>query len=117
MTAIGTQLGPYEVQAPLTAADEALICDSDTALWGNERRGFGRVVDYYRPISWITPLKVAGEKHSSLSVGFFFSQEDLSFLIRSWEINARRGSVPMRQNLFVSLSAPRHQIEADRVEQ
>src|SRR5881392_3252510 len=34
-----------------------------------------QVVDYYRPIFWITPLKAAGEKGYSLSVGFLFQEE------------------------------------------
>jgi hypothetical protein len=33
------------------------------------------MVDYYRPISRITPLTAAGEKGYSLSVGFLFQEE------------------------------------------
>jgi hypothetical protein len=47
-----------------------------------------RFADYYRPIFRLTPLKVAGEKRFSLSVGFSFQQEEFSYPLRSWDVNA-----------------------------
>jgi hypothetical protein len=36
---------------------------------------FGRIVDYYRPILRITPVKAVGEKGYSLSAGLFLPEE------------------------------------------
>ena len=58
------------------------------------------MVDYYRPILCITPLKTAGERCFSLSVGFFLQWEGFSFLLSSWEIKAG-GAEPDAQGFFL----------------
>lgn len=55
-----------------------------------------RVVDYYRPIFWITPLKAADEKGYSLSVGFCFRRKELRFRLRSWQVKPGQSSNELR---------------------
>jgi len=55
-------------------------------LVGSRRRNSGRIVGYYRPILWVTPLKTAvAEKLYSSPVGIFcFRRKELRFRLRSW---------------------------------
>ena len=61
-----------------------------------EQTSSGRIVDYYRPIFWITPLKAAGEKGYSLSVGFCFRRKELRFRLRSWQVKPGQSSNELR---------------------
>src|SRR5213083_1291847 len=67
-----------------------------------------RVVDYYRPIFWITPLKAAGEKGYSLSVGFLFQEEGAPLPAAILAGQRRRAEPRYTTILFIPLSAPPH---------
>jgi len=72
-----------------------------------------RIVDYYRPIFWITPLKAAGEKGYSLSVGFLFQEEGAPLPAAILAGQRRRAEPRYTTILFIPLSAPPHKLETD----
>ena len=72
-----------------------------------------RLVDYYRPIFWITPLKAAGEKGYSLSVGFLFQEEGAPLPAAILAGQRRRAEPRYTTILFIPLSAPPHKLETD----
>src|SRR5437773_8124400 len=63
-----------------------------------------RLVDYYRPIFWITPLKAAGEKGYSLSVGFLFQEEGAPLPAAILAGQRRRAEPRYTTILFIPLS-------------
>ena len=71
------------------------------------------MVDYYRPIFWITPLKAAGEKGYSLSVGFLFQEEGAPLPAAILAGQRRRAEPRYTTILFIPLSAPPHKLETD----